>query len=173
MCAYKRLPGRERHLESMHGTSDALGQVSAGRASGLEGSPKSPLGHLEICQRKCLLQCCSWHECGHKPRVVSILIFGKLILRGKVGICGSSMLLMLYQSLDGMWEGRWGCGLLWFPLVCRLITVHSLWYPFQQGYGGNSEKIDSNSQDKGMTEKTNSARDSLVNGERARKSWVG
>lgn len=48
------------------------------------------------------------------------------------------------------------------PLVCRLIAVHSLEFPFQQGYGGNSEKIDRNSQSKGMTEKTNSGRDSLV-----------
>lgn len=51
--------------------------------------------------------------------------------------------------------------------------MHSLGFPFQQGYGGNSVKIDRTSQSKEMTEKTNSGRDSLVNGERFRKSWVG
>ncbi|KAJ7407372.1 phenylalanine--tRNA ligase, mitochondrial-like protein [Willisornis vidua] len=44
----------------------------------------------------------------------------------------------------------------------KLITTNSLGFPFQQGYAGNSDKIDRNSQSKGMTEKTNSGRDSLV-----------
>lgn len=48
MRAYSLVPGTEMHLQSTHGASGALGQVSTGEG-GLEGSPKSLLGHPETC----------------------------------------------------------------------------------------------------------------------------
>lgn len=54
MRAYSPLPGTEMHLQSVRGTSGAMGRVSAGEG-GLESSPKSLLGHLKTCQRNCLL----------------------------------------------------------------------------------------------------------------------
>ena len=78
MRAYSLVPGTEMHLQSLHGASGALGQVSTGEG-GLEGSPKSLLGHLETCSRDCLL--CAALDMN--VPCVSALIFGKLIPRGK------------------------------------------------------------------------------------------